>query len=51
MRVRGLWISQKKLAEKLGIDPGTIMNWEGGKNKPVKTYRELLEQILEKWEK
>jgi transcriptional regulator with XRE-family HTH domain len=44
-------LSQKKLAEKLGIDPSTIMNWERGKHKPVNTYQKLLDQIFEKREK
>ena len=45
-RIR-MGLSQKKLAEKLGIDPGTIMNWERGKHKPVKEYRKLLERLVD----
>jgi transcriptional regulator with XRE-family HTH domain len=44
-------LSQKKLAEKFGIDPGTIMNWEREKHKPAKAYCELLDQIFEKQKK
>lgn len=46
-------LSQKRMAEKLGIDPGTIMNWEKGKHKPAKIYRKMLalDQIFEKRKK
>jgi transcriptional regulator with XRE-family HTH domain len=44
-RVR-LGLSPRKLAAKLGVDPGTIGGWERGKHKPAKTVRRLLEELL-----
>jgi transcriptional regulator with XRE-family HTH domain len=34
---------QKKLAEKLGIDPGTLGGWESGKHLPTRAHRQLIE--------
>jgi DNA-binding XRE family transcriptional regulator len=42
-------LSQRKLAAKLGIDPGTIVNWERGKHKPAMAYREKMENIFKQW--
>ncbi len=39
-------LSQKKLAIKLGIDPGTIGGWETGRHKPAKMYHRLVDQIF-----
>ncbi|MBN1568429.1 MAG: helix-turn-helix transcriptional regulator [Acidobacteria bacterium] len=39
-------LSQRKLAAKLGIDPGTVGNWETGRHKPTKESRNLLGQIF-----
>jgi transcriptional regulator with XRE-family HTH domain len=38
-------LSQRKLVEKLGMDPGTIWKWEKGRNKPIKEYRNLIFKI------
>jgi DNA-binding transcriptional regulator YiaG len=39
-------LSQRKLAAKLGIDPGTIGGWESQRHKPPKIYRKLLAEIF-----
>jgi transcriptional regulator with XRE-family HTH domain len=41
-------LSQKKLAAKLDIDPGTLGGWERGEHKPEKMYRDLINEFLEK---
>jgi transcriptional regulator with XRE-family HTH domain len=41
-----LGLSQRKLAAKLGIDPGTLGSWERGRRKPSERYRELLARSL-----
>jgi len=43
-RVRGL--SQKKLAEQLGVDPTTVAGWERGKHPPAKRLRSKLISFL-----
>ncbi len=39
-------LSQRKLAEKLGIDPGTLGGWESERHKPAKIYQKLLGEIF-----
>ncbi len=39
-RIRGL--SQENLAHYLGVDPGTLANWEQDKRRPLKRYMEKL---------
>jgi transcriptional regulator with XRE-family HTH domain len=43
-RVRGL--SQKKLAERLGVDPMTLARWEKGKHRPTKKLLDKINPIL-----
>jgi DNA-binding transcriptional regulator YiaG len=43
-----LGLSQRKLAELLGVDPGTLQGWEAGQHKPVGRTRRLLEAFLAK---
>jgi transcriptional regulator with XRE-family HTH domain len=38
-------LSQRKLAAKLGIDPGTLGGWESGKHLPTKTHQQLIEDF------
>jgi DNA-binding XRE family transcriptional regulator len=43
-RVYGL--SQKKLAEQIGIDPSTLAGWERGEHHPTGTHVEKMKSIL-----
>jgi transcriptional regulator with XRE-family HTH domain len=43
-RLKGL--SQENLARYLGVDPGTLANWEKGKREPSKRLKEKLNTIL-----
>jgi transcriptional regulator with XRE-family HTH domain len=43
-RAHGL--SQRKLAEKLGVDPATIQDWEAGRHRPIKRSLEIIGRIL-----
>jgi DNA-binding XRE family transcriptional regulator len=38
---RMLGLSQKAMAERLGIDPGTLKNWENGKRPSMKLKRQI----------
>jgi|WetSurMetagenome_2_1015567.scaffolds.fasta_scaffold687262_1 transcriptional regulator with XRE-family HTH domain len=38
--------SQRKLAAKLGIDPGTIGNWERGRHKPATMYLKMIDALF-----
>jgi transcriptional regulator with XRE-family HTH domain len=40
-------LSQRKLAAKLGIDPGTVGGWESGRHKPVKRRCGLISELFE----
>jgi len=39
-------LSQRRLASKLGIDPGTIGHWERSRHQPLKKYIEMIERIF-----
>jgi transcriptional regulator with XRE-family HTH domain len=41
-----LGLSQRKLAERLGIDPGTLGGWERGTHKPCPNSLRRLSEIL-----
>jgi transcriptional regulator with XRE-family HTH domain len=41
-----LGLSQRKLATIFGIDPGTLGSWEGGRHKPTKESRELIDRLF-----
>jgi transcriptional regulator with XRE-family HTH domain len=43
-RVRGL--SQKNLAEQIGIDPSTLAGWERAEHHPINAYVEKVKSIL-----
>lgn len=46
-RLRGtLGLTQKKLAQKLGIDESTVAGWARGENTPVGPYRTLVEDFV-----
>lgn len=39
-------VSQKVLAQNLGVDPCTLANWESGKRKPINKSIRILEKFL-----
>ena len=44
---RTLGLSQRKLAEKLGVDPGTLQGWEAGRHQPTGKSLEIIGRVLE----
>ncbi len=43
---KALGLSQRKLAELLGVDPGTLQSWEAGQHEPIGRNAELIERFL-----
>jgi transcriptional regulator with XRE-family HTH domain len=43
---RALGLSQRKMAQKLGVDPATIKNWEAGLHQPTEKSLDLVGSIL-----
>lgn len=43
---RKLGLTQRKMAELLGIDPGTLQGWEAGDHQPSKRSLEMLGKFL-----
>lgn len=41
-----LGLTQKAMARRLGVDPGTLAKWERGEKEPKGEYRAQLERIL-----
>lgn len=39
-------LSLRKMAVELGIDPGTLLDWEAGKHKPTKKSLDLVGKVL-----
>jgi DNA-binding transcriptional regulator YiaG len=35
------------MAEKLGVDPATIQDWEGGRHRPIKRSLDLIGRTLQ----
>jgi len=44
---KGLGLSQRKMAEKLGVDPGTLQGWEAGRHQPTGKSLEIIGRILQ----
>jgi transcriptional regulator with XRE-family HTH domain len=44
---RTLGLSQRKMAEKLGVDPGTLQGWEAGKHQPTGKSLGIVGRILQ----
>jgi transcriptional regulator with XRE-family HTH domain len=44
-KVRGL--SQRKMAEKLGVDPATLQGWEAGRHQPTGKSMDLIGSVLQ----
>jgi transcriptional regulator with XRE-family HTH domain len=42
-----LGLSQEKLANRLGVDPGTLRSWERNKHQPLKRHLEKLASYFE----
>jgi len=40
-------MSQRKLAEKLGVDPGTVGGWETEKHIPLEVSRKEIERLID----
>ena len=44
---RTLGLSQQKMAEKVGVDPGTLQGWEAGRHQPTGKSLEIIGRILQ----
>ena len=44
---RTLGLSQRKMAEKLGVDPTTLMGWEAGRHQPTRKSLDLIARALQ----
>ena len=44
---RTLGLSQRKMAEKLGVDPGALQGWEAGRNQPTGKSLDIIGRILQ----
>jgi transcriptional regulator with XRE-family HTH domain len=44
---RALGLSQRKLAEKLGVDPATLQGWEAGRHQPTGKSLDLIGSVLQ----
>lgn len=44
---RGLGLSQRKMAEQLGVDPGTLQGWEAGDHQPANGSLETIGRFLQ----
>jgi transcriptional regulator with XRE-family HTH domain len=42
-----LGLSQRKMAEKLGVDPATIQEWEAGRHRPAKKSLDVIGRVLQ----
>ncbi|MGB6687957.1 MAG: helix-turn-helix transcriptional regulator [Terracidiphilus sp.] len=42
-----LGLSQRKMAEKLGVDPATFMGWEAGRHRPTGKSLDLIARALQ----
>ena len=43
---KALGLSQERMAEKLGVDEGTLQGWEAGKHQPTKKSLEAIERVI-----
>jgi transcriptional regulator with XRE-family HTH domain len=46
---RALGLSLRKMAGRFGVDPATLMGWEGGRHQPTSKSLELIGRVLESW--
>jgi transcriptional regulator with XRE-family HTH domain len=47
---RAQGFSQREMAERIGIDPRTIQDWETGRHRPSPKKLKLVERVLGKFE-
>lgn len=40
-------LSQRKMAEKLGVDPATLMGWEAGRHQPTGKSLDVIGRVLQ----
>jgi DNA-binding XRE family transcriptional regulator len=45
-RRTALGLTQKELAKRLGVDPGTLARWERGEREPAGRFAESVERFL-----
>jgi transcriptional regulator with XRE-family HTH domain len=45
---RELGLTQRKMAERLGVDPCTLRDWENGLHQPIKKSIEIIARALER---
>ena len=45
---KALGLSQRKLAERLGVDESTLGGWETGRHRPAKKSSEIIQDLLRK---
>ena len=43
---RVLGLSQRKMAEKLGVDPATLLGWEAGQHEPSRKSLDVIGRVL-----
>lgn len=43
---KALGLSQRKMAEKLGVDPATLQGWEAGRHQPTGKNLEVIARVL-----
>jgi transcriptional regulator with XRE-family HTH domain len=43
---RRLGLSQRRLAEKLGVDPTTVRDWEAGRHRPTEKSSDVIAKVL-----
>ena len=48
---RALGLSQRKMAEELRVDPGTLQGWEAGRHQPTRKYLEMVGRVLQSRER
>jgi transcriptional regulator with XRE-family HTH domain len=44
---RELGLTQQKMAERMGVDPGTLQGWESGDHRPTTTSLEVIRRFLQ----
>jgi len=44
---RDLGLPQRKMAKRLGVDPGTLQGWEAGDHRPTSRSLEVIRRFLE----
>jgi DNA-binding transcriptional regulator YiaG len=45
---KGLGLSQRKMAERIGVDPATLQGWESGEHRPARRRAKLILKTLQR---